>query len=109
MDDKTIGKLIRESEVMGIPGDIVAHFVIGALIGWIVYMVFGSDRKAIAFIFIISIAKEVFFDLYANIVQGLIFEPIKDITISVLGAFLILTLARKPFAKKPRSHHSYER
>ena len=103
MSDRELNNWIRQSEFMGLPGDIVAHFLIGALIGWVIYLLFGSDRKAIIFIFIAAIAKELLFDLYANVVQGLVFEPIKDIVISVIGALLILFVLRRPF--KVRSQY----
>ena len=97
MSDREFNQWIRTQEFMGIPGDIVAHFVIGALIGWVVYLVVGSDRKAVITILAASVAKEVFFDGYANFHQGMYFEPIKDIVISVVGAFLVLFLLKRPF------------
>lgn len=82
---------------MGIPGDLVAHFLIGAILGWIVYVTFGDRRNAVYWILGMAVFKELFFDLHANVLNGQFFEPIKDVVVSILGAYLVLFFLRKPF------------
>ena len=102
MSDREFNQWIRSQEFLGVPGDIIAHFFIGALIGWIVYLVVGSDKKAVAAILIVSVAKEFLFDGYANFHQGMPLEPLKDVAVSVLGAFLTLFLLQRPFKRNRR-------
>jgi hypothetical protein len=87
---QVMAQWIRESSFFGIPMDIMAHFIIGAMLGWIAFMISGSKRNAIIFLWIAALGKEFILDFSSLMHMRHIFEPIKDLIISVVGGLFAL-------------------
>ena len=71
---------------MGIPLDVVLHFVLGAIFFLIAYKLFNKKLlPSLGVIFLIAISKELF-DMGVVIRKHLYFEPFKDILVTMIGA-----------------------
>lgn len=85
---------------MGIPGDVLWHFGLGALLGWLAYMILGSSRRAFFAVLILSVAKELVIDLKGIMLAEMYFEPVKDVLVSVAGGFTLVFLLSQPFKSR---------
>ena len=88
--------VIGQTNLWGIPMDIVAH----SLVGFIIYVFFRSLRwthyPALAVVLALGLWKELGIDATAIFLSGLYLEPFKDIFFSVLIPHLFFLFYEKP-------------
>lgn len=92
---KDILEYIATTHVLGFfPLDVIMHFVLGAIIFYFFLKVFGTQTFAYAGILLLAISKEIF-DWEIMMRTQLYLEPVKDIVVTILGAYVAIPLGRK--------------
>lgn len=85
------------------------HFLAGFFIFLLLYLSGVSRDFSMRLVFIIALAKEAIYDLTANLNNLAIFEPIKDIGFTLLGAAILYLLfaPKAPVRVRVRSKKRY--
>lgn len=86
MDAAEFWTWFKANQTLGLPGDGIAHFLLSLMIFRLCILIRLRTAAALLVVLAIAIFKEAWIDLSAIQNSGLYFEPVKDITASMLGA-----------------------